>query len=81
MCLAIPARVTEILADDQVRVAQGGLPMNVSIELLGDSVQAGNYLIVHAGFAIGKLDPVKAEHTLALFATMGSMPDDPATWR
>lgn len=81
MCLAVPACVTEILADDRVKVALGGLQVNISTELLADDVQIGDYLIVHVGFAIGKLDPVQAERTLELLAEMGTMPDDPAAYR
>jgi hydrogenase expression/formation protein HypC len=80
MCLAIPAQVTEILADDQARVTLGGLHKIISTALV-DNVKTGDYLIVHVGFAIGKLDPAEAERTLALLDEMGATPDNPAAYR
>lgn len=72
MCLAIPARVTEVLEGDQARIDLGGVQKIVSTSLV-DDVAVGDYLIVHVGFAIGKLDPVEAEQTLALFAQMAAI--------
>ncbi|QEL55761.1 HypC/HybG/HupF family hydrogenase formation chaperone [Chromobacterium paludis] len=80
MCLAIPARVTEILDSDRVKVELGGIQKTISTALVED-VRLGDYLIVHVGFAIGKLDPDEAERTLALLAEMGAMPDNPAAYR
>jgi hydrogenase expression/formation protein HypC len=70
MCLAIPARVAEILDGDQAVVDLGGVRKDVSLALL-DGVEVGDYVIVHVGYALNKLDPDEAERTLALFAEMG----------
>ncbi|HZW25938.1 MAG TPA: HypC/HybG/HupF family hydrogenase formation chaperone [Gallionella sp.] len=72
MCLAIPARVVEMLADDKAVVDIGGVQKEVSLALLED-VSAGDYVIVHVGFALNKLDPEEAERTLALFAEIGNL--------
>ncbi|POZ61339.1 HypC/HybG/HupF family hydrogenase formation chaperone [Chromobacterium alticapitis] len=80
MCLAIPARVTEILEPGQAKVELGGVHKLVSTVLV-DDVSLGDYLIVHVGFAIGKLDPDEAERTLALLAEMGAAPDNPSAYR
>ncbi|AXE30839.1 hydrogenase assembly protein HupF [Chromobacterium phragmitis] len=80
MCLAIPARVTEVLEPDQARVELGGVHKIISTALV-DAARVGDYLIVHVGFAIGRLDPAEAERTLALLAEMGAMPDNPAAYR
>jgi hydrogenase expression/formation protein HypC len=69
MCLAIPARVAEILAGDQAVVDLGGVRKDISLALV-DGVQVGDYVIVHVGYALNKLDPEEAERTLALFAEM-----------
>jgi hydrogenase expression/formation protein HypC len=69
MCLAIPARVAEILEGDQAVVDLGGVRKDVSLALV-DGVQVGDYVIVHVGYALNKLDPDEAERTLALFAEM-----------
>lgn len=67
MCLAIPARVAQILENDFAVVDLGGVRKEVSLMLL-DDVAVGDYVIVHVGYAINRLDPEEAEKTLALFA-------------
>ncbi|GAB1393857.1 HypC/HybG/HupF family hydrogenase formation chaperone [Rhodocyclaceae bacterium] len=71
MCLAIPARVVELSGGDMAVVDLGGVRKEVSLALVED-VALGDYLIIHVGFALNKLDPVEAEKTLALFAEMGA---------
>ena len=66
MCLAVPARVVALLGDQWVETEVGGVRSRVSIALI-DDVALGDYLIVHAGFAITRLDVEEAEKTLALF--------------
>jgi hydrogenase expression/formation protein HypC len=65
MCLAIPIRVESLLPGEMARVTLGGVSKAVSIVLLED-VQIGDYLLIHAGFALSRLDPDEAAHTLAL---------------
>jgi len=69
MCLALPSLVTEILPDDQAKVNLGGASKTVSLALVSDVV-VGDYVIVHVGYALTKVDPAEAERTLALFAEM-----------
>lgn len=69
MCLAIPARVAELLPDQQAIVVLGGIRKTISIALV-DGVQLGDYVIVHVGHAIGQIDPAEAERTLALFGEL-----------
>ncbi len=66
MCLAIPVRVSAILDDQRVEAEIGGVVTRVSTALVGD-VAVGEYLIVHAGFAITRLNVEEAEKTLDLF--------------
>jgi len=72
MCLALPARVIEKLENDQAIVELGGVKKEISLALL-DAVDVGDYVIVHVGFALTRLDPEEAARTLALFAEMGEM--------
>jgi len=65
MCLAIPACVTDLLDDSRARVRLGGVEQEISTLLL-DSVKVGDYVIVHVGFALEKIDPEAALETLAL---------------
>ena len=67
MCLAIPVRVTEIQENDLAIVELGGVLKQVSL-IMVDNVAVGDYVIVHVGFAINRLDPGEAAKTLALFA-------------
>jgi hydrogenase expression/formation protein HypC len=69
MCLAMPVRVTELLADDRAKVDLGGIQKEISLALV-DDVEVGDYVILHVGFALGKLDRAEAEKTLALFAEL-----------
>ncbi len=68
MCLAVPVRVLQI--DGQKALVElGGLARQASIMLVPD-VQVGDYVLLHAGFAIQKLDEREAEETIRLFAEM-----------
>ena len=70
MCLAIPVKVVELLDGDQAVVDVGGVRKAISLALV-DGIAVGDYVILHVGFAIQKLDPEEAEKTLALFAELG----------
>ncbi|WP_213775236.1 HypC/HybG/HupF family hydrogenase formation chaperone [Bradyrhizobium sp. dw_78] len=65
MCLAIPIRVEQLLPDDMARVTLGGVSKIVSTALV-EAVRVGDYLIIHVGYALARLDPDEAERTLAL---------------
>lgn len=70
MCLAIPAQVIELREGDNAVVDLAGVRKEISLSLV-EGVQVGDYVIVHVGYALNKLDPEEAEKTLALFAEMG----------
>ncbi len=64
MCLAIPMKILKIEGDRAV-VSSGGVQRSIGINFL-KGPKIGDYVIVHAGFAIEKLDTVKAEETLKI---------------
>jgi hydrogenase expression/formation protein HypC len=66
MCLAIPAKVVQKLENDQALVEVGGIRNQISL-LLVEDVTVGDYVIVHVGFAIARLNAEEAAKTLALF--------------
>ncbi len=70
MCLAIPARVVDLPAPDMATVDVGGVQKRISLALV-DGVVCGDYVIVHVGYALTRLDPEEAERTLATFAEAG----------
>ncbi len=63
--------MVELLPGPQAVVDLSGVRKQVSIALVDDA-QLGDYVIVHVGYAIGKIDPEEAERTLALFAELAS---------
>jgi hydrogenase expression/formation protein HypC len=64
MCLAVPARIVELLPESQAIVDLGGIRKPISLELV-EGVTVGDYVIVHVGYAIGRLDVAEAERHLA----------------
>lgn len=78
MCLAIPARIVELQDNDQAIVDLGGVRKEVSVALVED-VQVDDYVIVHVGYALNKIDPEEAEKTLKLFAEMGGIAEEAAS--
>ena len=71
MCLAVTARIEQIIDGETAIVDFGGVRKQISLALV-DDVAVGDYVIVHVGFALQKLDVEEAECTLALFAEMAS---------
>jgi hydrogenase expression/formation protein HypC len=72
MCLAIPARIEELTTPGNAIVNLGGVRKEISVALVDDA-SVGEYVIVHVGYALQKLDQEEAERTLALFAEMGEL--------
>jgi len=70
MCLAIPVRVTEVLPNEMARVTLDGVSKTVSTALI-DDVAVGDYVVLHVGYALAKIDPDEAERTLELLAMAG----------
>ena len=66
MCLAIPAKVVQRLDNDRAVVEVGGIRNEISLMLV-DDVAVGDYVIVHVGFAITRLNEEEAEKSLELF--------------
>lgn len=65
MCLSIPAKVLKI-DGEMALVSVGGAEYNASIQML-DDVNVGDYILLHTGFAIQKIDKDEAEETLKTF--------------
>lgn len=75
MCLAIPGKVLEIDTNSQPlmgKVSFGGIQKDVCLEWLPD-VKVGEYVIVHVGFAISKVDEKEAIDTLKMFEEMDDL--------
>lgn len=72
MCLAIPCKVCELKANDAAVIEVGGIRKEISLALVED-VAVGDYVIVHVGYALTRLDPEEAEKTLQTFAELGEL--------
>jgi hydrogenase expression/formation protein HypC len=75
VCLAIPGHVIEVV-DEENRLAKvdvAGVRRNVNIGLLDDDggVAAGDWVLIHVGFALSKVDEEEAQATLQLLQEMG----------
>lgn len=75
MCVAVPVKVVEVLPDDMIRgrVAGGETEIHLSSLLLSEPATVGDYVLMHAGFAMQRLDAEEAEKTLALFRELGML--------
>jgi len=71
MCLAIPAQILEIdPAADTAIVSLSGVRRPVSLALINDA-EAGDYVLVHVGYALNKISADEAERTLAMMREIG----------
>ena len=75
MCLAIPAQVIKLVDIEHAVVDMGGVRKTISTALV-DDLQIGDYVIVHVGYALNRLDPEEAAETLRLIAEFSEMADD-----
>lgn len=68
MCLAIPARIEELQGEGmaRVRVGESETFLTASVMLLPEEPQVGDYVIVHAGFAMHTMTPQEAQESLAV---------------
>ncbi|MGM0594749.1 MAG: HypC/HybG/HupF family hydrogenase formation chaperone [Pseudomonadota bacterium] len=74
MCLAIPMRV-ESIQDHLARCSAAGVEREINLFLLeGEPVAVGDFVMVHVGYAIQKVDPEAAEQSRALYAQMQDTP-------
>ncbi len=77
MCLAVPGRIEEVLFEDGVlmgRVAFSGVLRRVCLAHVPEA-GVGDYVLVHVGFALSRIDEVEAKRTLALLAELGELQD------
>jgi hydrogenase expression/formation protein HypC len=65
MCVAVPMQVLSIEGDQAITEVDG-VKREASLMLLDQQVQVGDFVVIHAGFAISKLDEQEARETLAL---------------
>jgi hydrogenase expression/formation protein HypC len=77
MCLAIPGKIVEMIDEENhiAKVDVGGVRRNVNVGML-DDVVVGDYVLIHVGFAMSKVDEKEAEETLRLLQDLGSYEEE-----
>jgi len=79
MCLGIPGEIVEILADhpDLAQVDVSGVRRAINIGLLeGDDLAPGDWVLIHVGFAMSKIDEAEARASLEFLESLGQAYDD-----
>jgi len=77
MCLAVPGRIVELTREDDLRFGKvefGGVRRSVCLEHVPDA-RIGDYVLVHVGFALARLDEAEALRELAFLASLGELED------
>ncbi|MBF0253143.1 MAG: HypC/HybG/HupF family hydrogenase formation chaperone [Candidatus Omnitrophica bacterium] len=70
MCWSVPGKVVELKEDNKCIVDVSGVKKEVALDLLED-VKVGEYLLIHAGYALQKVDEEKAKFTMEFFQNKG----------
>jgi hydrogenase expression/formation protein HypC len=79
MCLSIPGKVTTIFVEDGLRMAKvdfGGVSKSVCLEHVREAAP-GDFVLVHVGFALSKIDEAEANQIFALLKELGEATFDP----
>lgn len=69
MCLGVPMEVVEI-AGNMAWVSAGGTKRQIRLDIVDERPEVGDYVIIHAGFAIHRIDEEEAKETLEMFKEM-----------
>ena len=76
MCLAVPARIVRMDSPVEALCDFGGVKKTVDVTFI-EAPKVGDWVIVHVGFALEKIDEEKARETLALLARAANLSEDP----
>lgn len=75
MCLAVPGKITELHDNAQATIDMMGVTRDISLRLTPEA-QAGDYVLVHAGFSIQVIDAEEAAATIELFQEIDELAED-----
>ncbi len=70
MCLSIPSEVIEIDENNTATVDTMGIKRKVSLDLIAETVNIGDYILIHVGFAMSKIDKEDALESLKIYRKM-----------
>lgn len=76
MCLAIPAQVMKFIEDNLVLADFGkGVRREVSVALMPEEIEVGDWILIHTGYAVSKMEPEEAKETLAMWEEIWKLED------
>lgn len=75
MCLAIPGQITKVIDSDMAICNIGGIEKEVNVALI-DQAAAGDWVIVHVGFALNRIDEEEATRTLEALKATGQLDEE-----
>ena len=67
MCLSIPSKVIKISEDNMATTDTMGIQREVSLDLMADEIEVGDYILIHVGFAMNKIDKEEALASLEVY--------------
>ena len=70
MCLSIPSKVVEVDENNMATVDTMGIKRQVSLDLVADEINIGDYILIHVGFAMNKIDEKEALQSLEVYREM-----------
>lgn len=73
MCLSIPSKVIEIDENNIATVDTMGVKRQVTLDLISEKVEVGEYILIHVGFAMNKISVEEAEESLKIFRDIADM--------
>ena len=76
MCVAAPMKVIAI-EGDTVRAELGGITKEARLDIVDERPALGDYVVIHAGFALHRIDPEEAKMSLELWKEMGVIDEIP----
>lgn len=76
MCVAVPMKVVEV-DGDKIRAELGGITKDARLDIVDERPEVGDYVIIHAGFALHRIDPEEARITMELWKEMGVIDEIP----
>lgn len=76
MCLGVPAQIAEIHDSTKATVSMSGVSRMVSTDLLAETIDVGDWVLIHVGFALSKIDEDEAAVTLQQIKQLGSFDEE-----
>ncbi|MBN2964154.1 HypC/HybG/HupF family hydrogenase formation chaperone [Sulfurospirillum sp. T05] len=75
MCLSIPSKVVEIDENNMATVDTMGVRRQVTLDLIDEKVEVGEYILIHVGYAMGKISEAEALESLKIYEEIVQMMD------